>query len=75
VSRFPGKWELYDLDEDRTELHNLAPDHVDIVQHLKELYGQWADRVGVQPPKRQAAAGRNKAKAGSPGTVTKRAGA
>jgi arylsulfatase len=45
----PTKWELYDMDADRTELHDLATTQP---EKLKELVGKWqtwADRVGVQP--------------------------
>ena len=45
----PTRWELFDMDADRTELNNLAEKHP---QKLKEMVGKWqtwADRVGVQP--------------------------
>ena len=45
----PTRWELFDMDADRTELNNLADKHP---QKLKEMVGKWqtwADRVGVQP--------------------------
>ncbi|MCX6872228.1 MAG: arylsulfatase [Verrucomicrobia bacterium] len=45
----PTKWELYDMDADRTELHDLAAEQP---QKLKEMVGKWqawAERVGVQP--------------------------
>ncbi len=44
-----GKWELYDLENDRSELNNLADDHPKIVNQLKSLYETWSDRVGVVP--------------------------
>jgi arylsulfatase len=50
VSRYPGAWELYDLNADRTELHNLASTHVDKVRELSGLYEAWAQRCGVVPP-------------------------
>jgi len=49
VSRHPGKWELYDIDADRTELTNLAEKHPEKVEQLKALYESWAARCGVQP--------------------------
>jgi arylsulfatase A-like enzyme len=49
VSRFPGGWELYDLEADRTELHDLAGRHPDVVKGLLDSYDKWAARVGVQP--------------------------
>lgn len=35
-------WELYDLSKDRTETHNLAADHPDLVQQLAL---RWAERL------------------------------
>ncbi len=49
VSEFPGKWELYDMTTDRTELNDLAPRQPDIVEKMSRLYDQWAARVGVVP--------------------------
>ena len=50
VSRHPGPWELYDLENDRTELTNLAEKNPGQVQALSNLYAQWARRCGVVPP-------------------------
>jgi arylsulfatase A-like enzyme len=50
VSRYPGGWELYDMENDRTELHNLAAEHPDQVKELAGLYDRWAQRCGVLPP-------------------------
>jgi arylsulfatase len=49
VSRFSGGWELYDLEADRTELHDLAGKHPDVVKELLGRYEKWAARVGVRP--------------------------
>jgi arylsulfatase len=49
VSRYPGGWELYDLEADRTELHDLAGQHPDVVKELLGKYEKGAARVGVQP--------------------------
>jgi arylsulfatase A-like enzyme len=49
VREFPGAWELYDLDADRTELHDLATDHPDIAAGLARQWDAWAARVGVIP--------------------------
>ena len=35
-----NNWELYDLEADRAELHDLAQKHP---EHLKEMAGAWRD--------------------------------
>jgi arylsulfatase len=42
-------WELYDLQEDRVELNNLAASNGPLVEDLKEAWEQWADRCNVIP--------------------------
>jgi len=49
VSRHPGRWELYDMEADRTELSNLAQKYPEKVEQLEALYESWAARCGVQP--------------------------
>jgi len=49
VSRYPGRWELYDLQADRTELNNLAEEKPQIVRELARLYEAWAQRCNVRP--------------------------
>ncbi len=49
VSRFPDYWELYDMEHDRTEMHDLADRHPDRVRKMVADYAAWAKRVGVQP--------------------------
>jgi arylsulfatase len=49
VSKHPGGWELYDLERDRTEMHDLSAEHPEKVRELKALYKAWADRCGVRP--------------------------
>jgi len=49
VSKYPGPWELYDLEADRTELNNLAEKYPRKGQQLKTMYEQWAERCGVLP--------------------------
>jgi arylsulfatase len=48
VSKKRDNWELYDLEEDRSELNNLADKHPDLVEHLKAKYEQWATKIGVE---------------------------
>lgn len=49
VRKYPGEWELYDIDADRTELHDRAAEHPDVVADLAADYQRWADRCGVLP--------------------------
>ena len=42
-----GDWELYDLKTDRSELNNLADQHLTEKGALIALYNTWANRVGV----------------------------
>ncbi len=40
-------WELYDMDADRTEMHDLAANDPDRVQQMAGMWQAWADRAGV----------------------------
>jgi arylsulfatase A-like enzyme len=42
-------WELYDMVADRTELHDSAAEHPEVVSELASLYDAWAERCGVRP--------------------------
>lgn len=44
-----GKWELYDLEQDRTEQTNLAGTHPELATELAEKWEQWARRCHVAP--------------------------
>ncbi len=41
-------WELYDLDADRTELHDLIGTHASSASELEKRYQEWAGKVGVK---------------------------
>ena len=43
------EWELYDMSIDRSELHELAAQHPDVVAGLSARWQRWADSVGVIP--------------------------
>ena len=49
VKRYPLAWELYDMEADRTELHDLASQHPERVADMARQYEAWADRCGVIP--------------------------
>ena len=46
---YPQPWELYDLDADRTELHDLAAQYPERVHEMSAQYDEWALRCGVIP--------------------------
>lgn len=44
-----GNWELYDIEADRTEMHNLAGRYPGRVKEMVALWEQWARRTNVIP--------------------------
>ncbi|MDH3281354.1 MAG: arylsulfatase [Gammaproteobacteria bacterium] len=52
VKEYPGPWELYDMEQDRTETHNIADEYPELVAGLSAQYDDWADRCGVIPRER-----------------------
>ena len=49
VCKYPGDWELYDMEAGRTEINDLAADNKQIVRELSDLYNQWAETCHVLP--------------------------
>ena len=49
VTKYPGDWELYDMEADRTELEDVSGKCPDIVKELRGLHGDWTHRCQVQP--------------------------
>ncbi len=49
VRDYPKAWELYDIEQDRTELHDLSAQNADVVAALSQEWDAWAARVGVIP--------------------------
>ena len=47
VAKKKEAWELYDIEADRTELHDLAESKPDKARELLALYDEWAGRCGV----------------------------
>ena len=41
------RWELYDMEADRTEMHDLASEQPERVNEMGAAWQIWADRVGV----------------------------
>jgi arylsulfatase A-like enzyme len=52
VRKYGEDWELYDLETDRTEMHNVAARQPVLVRELVDAYAQWAERCGVIPRQR-----------------------
>lgn len=57
-----GKWQLYNLAKDRSELNDLAHEQPERVAELSAAWNAWATRVNVKPltpywPKEEAANG------------------
>ncbi|MSR65758.1 MAG: arylsulfatase [Pedosphaera sp.] len=44
-----SSWELYDMEADRTEMHDLSPTLPDKAKQLTSKWNQWSDRVGARP--------------------------
>lgn len=49
VGSHGSPWELYDMATDRTELHDLAEEHVPKRTELTAAYSEWSSRSGVLP--------------------------
>lgn len=42
-------WELYDMEEDRTETQNIAATHPDLVSQMAGMWLAWGKRTGIVP--------------------------
>ncbi|QDU38441.1 Arylsulfatase [Maioricimonas rarisocia] len=42
------QWELYNVVQDRTEMHNLAADHPGRVAEMSAQWREWAGRTGIR---------------------------
>ena len=49
VSEVGGQWELYNMDQDRTELNNLVESNRLKAEEMGKMYDEWAARCGVSP--------------------------
>ncbi len=49
VSAIGGSWELYDMERDRTELHDLYERNRPKARELERMYDEWAKHCGVLP--------------------------
>jgi arylsulfatase A-like enzyme len=42
------RWQLFDMVNDRTELHDVSGQHPEIVAELHRAYDAWVKRCGVE---------------------------
>jgi arylsulfatase len=49
VRKHGRSWELYAIESDRAEAHDVSGDHPDVVVELGARYDAWAQRCGVIP--------------------------
>jgi len=50
----PSRWELYDIEKDRTEINNLAATHPDKTKEMAGQWDVWAKRAMVYPKNNKA---------------------
>jgi arylsulfatase len=48
----PDKWELYDMEKDRTEMYDLSAKMANKVNEMKQMWQEWANRSQVEPWKK-----------------------
>ena len=49
VKKYPGDWELYNFEKDRTELTNLIEKNRAKAEELMKLYDEWFRRCDILP--------------------------
>ena len=47
--KFKGPWELYDMEADRTERHDVIRENTAIAKELIKKWNDWAERAHVDP--------------------------
>jgi arylsulfatase len=47
VQKWRGPWELYDMEADRTEQHDVSSVHPDVAKNLQTAWNAWAQRAFV----------------------------
>jgi len=53
-------WELYDLQADRSEVHNIIKQHPDRAARMQTRYEKWAKRIGARSVERSEKMGINR---------------
>jgi arylsulfatase len=49
VQKWRGPWELYDMEADRTELHDVIAEHPDVSARLQSAWKDWEKRAYADP--------------------------
>lgn len=49
VRKWRGPWELYDMEADRTELHDVIAEHPDVAARLQAAWKAWEHRTFADP--------------------------
>jgi arylsulfatase len=49
VRKYPGPWELYNMEKDRTELHDLATGETVRVREMSRMHEEWEQHCDVVP--------------------------
>jgi arylsulfatase A-like enzyme len=47
AQKWHGPWELYDMEADRTELHNVIAEHPDVAARMQAAWKKWAKTAFV----------------------------
>jgi arylsulfatase A-like enzyme len=47
TQKWHGDWELYDMEADRTELHNVITDHPEVAKKMQVAWEKWAEKSFV----------------------------
>ena len=46
-------WELFDMENDRTEMHDLASENTKLVAKMADMWLAWGKRTGIVPRPKQ----------------------
>ena len=44
-----SNWELFDMENDRTEMHDLASEHTELAAKMASMWLVWAKRTAIVP--------------------------
>ena len=44
-----GRWELYDMENDRAESRNLSGEYPELVKEMSQMWEDWTKKVPVYP--------------------------